>query len=211
MTKTLADFRPGASGSPATKAAAKRKTWVTPTRAEMPFGHLVCADQTLTAAGVVWLIHDERGLLVHRALRLRGGADEAATGWEKNLQQAESLRQQFRVAFDAASGWPWELVHEAPPSGGGKMRNPESSVLASAALRAAAIDAGVRVRPMIQPQSWKRLLFGPDHAGVDKPTINRLIVSLAIDLGIEGLSRITNEAHRDALGVGLGELLRSPL
>jgi hypothetical protein len=206
-TAGLDAFRPDAPKSPAAKKAAKKPTWFEPTLADFPArARALCVDQSLGALGLVYLAVDDGVIEVRKSVSFTGDADPAATGWEKDLQETENLRQKLTEEFRGIQQeGGWTLYHEAPPLGG-RITHPESSLLASAALRAAVVDAGLARGPMIQPQSWKRLTINVPNA--TKVEIKKLLIPFAARLPVKGLEAVTNEAQRDALGVGLASLVR---
>jgi hypothetical protein len=78
--------------------------------------------------------------------------------------------------------------------------------MASLALRREAAAWDIAVRPMVQPQSHRRVICGNPKAS--KKEEHEALATLVPALPIIGYSLVTNEATRDALCVGIAHLLR---
>lgn len=128
------------------------------------------------------------------------------------MTRAVSINQQFRdwlkdPLFHDETSWPqpqWIVVLEAPPINTGKIKYPESSLLACLALRLVAEDAGVCIAPMISAQEHHYMCSGIRN---DKTQSHKVLKEWAPDV-ITNFDLITNEALRDALCVGLAFLKR---
>jgi hypothetical protein len=205
----LDQFRPGADTAPATKKAAARKrtAWLPPTREDLGHGHLLAFDPSLSAMGFCALSHDLYDPLhVVDAGTLKGDAPPEFTGWEQTLRQALILEARLRDLLGRYSNQIWQVVHESPPLGGGRIRSPESAILASHALRSAALDRDFEVLPMVAPQAHRRATTG--QATIKKSEHHALLMPLLYDLAPANLGVITNESRRDAISVAVTELVR---
>lgn len=167
---------------------------------------ILAVDQSLSATGMVWLAVGTKELTVYEAWTFRSEAHEDADGHEENLQRAMHLGTQIeRVIWEIHRNVA-HIVHEGPPVGGGKILRPESSLLAALALRQAAARWEVPVTSMVQPQTHRRVICGNQRA--TKKEEHEALAQLAATLPIQDYDKITNEATRDALCVGITQLLR---
>lgn len=167
---------------------------------------VLAVDQSLSATGMVWLAVGKRELMVYGAWTFRSEADEDADGHEQNLQRAMDLGSQIHEVLHEVYQNVAHVVHEGPPVGGGRIMRPESSLLAALALRQVAARWVIPVAPMVQPQTHKRVVCGNGNA--TKKEEHAALAQLATTLPILEYRRITNEATRDALCVGIAHLLR---
>jgi hypothetical protein len=168
---------------------------------------ILAADQSLSAAGLVVIRVDTDHLDILRATTLRGMATEGAEGYEETLQKALNLSKQLIKEIGQVPAGVEELVHEGIPIGGGKIVRPESSLMASLALRQAAMRWDMPVKAMVQPQSHRRVICGNPSAS--KKEEHEALATLVPALPIAGYGHVTNEATRDALCVGIAHLVRS--
>jgi hypothetical protein len=166
-------------------------------------GVYLAADPSLTATGLVlFQVTPELKSYVHIAQKL--GAESGDKGWETTLTQATQLKAQLDHWINHWVGelyGRWELihaVHEAPPSGGGKIMRPESSALGGFAFRLATI--GMHRLPMVQRQTHAKLICGNGNA-IKRVEHESLKGLLPLIPGSEEF--VTNEATRDALCVAL--------
>lgn len=180
------------------------KTWTIPTLDEFAHGSVLAFDPSLSATGWVHLVSNGSLMVTEAGVY---AARSGTEGWEATLRSAtelealhESLLSRYRRSNPGI-----DIVHEAPPTGGGKFLKPELALLACYGLRRAAADLDITLQPMIAPQRHKRLICGNGNA--KKPVEHAALAALAESLPIGGYGCITNEAKRDALCVGLGHLL----
>jgi hypothetical protein len=213
---TLEDFRPQIRGQVRRSVAAKLP-WRRPVRDDLGAGKLLCFDQSLSRTGFVAL---ECGvglaeLRVHQALTLRGHAPEGAVGRDKDLGEFLDLHRQFVELLLPYAGTDWQVLHEATPLGRGLI-NPESSLLAAAAVQVSAVNLGLAVLKPIDPKHHRTLIAGrmsfrePGEGQVSpaegKRRFHVELVKTAESVGLS-LALVTNESRRDALAVGLAELI----
>lgn len=187
--------------------------WTPPTMADFREGFVLAFDPSLSATGFVWLARFDAG--AGPRMEVRAGEVHGTTAPEGvKGKLAEVMRGQrlywslhglltaYRPIRDEI-----EVVHEAPPTGGGVVRSPESALLASLALRIAAEDLGFTLAPPVAVATHRKLVCGRVK-GVDKKEEHRVLRTWAPDL-IDGFAEhVTNEAKRDALCVGLAHLAR---
>jgi len=206
-SRTLDQFRPDNTVSPAARKAAKRRPeWTAPTRADLGQGCILAFDPSLGATGFVALEHTQGLLRVVDAQTIKGDAPEMCTGWERVFQQALTLGAKLRSLLEPYSRLSWSVVHESPPVGGGKIKSIESTVLAGQSLRFATECLGFAMMPMVSSVQHKYATVGRSH--LDKPTHHQLLKPILEALALDNLSYITNEAKRDAISVALTELMR---
>ena len=215
----------------ATKDAARRAAapkWRPPEMTDFhydPFWgrDVVAVDPSLRAFGAVFLtissVKDQSPHVRVHAARKFTSAEGDATGWEANFQRAMQVGHDFRLwlsedVFAGHARIRLEIVHEQPPTGGGRIIRPEATILGGFATRIAARDIGVLTQRMVAPLSHKNLFCGPrkpGEKGVTKAEHHAALKETAGRLGISGMDLITNEATRDALSIGLLHLTRPPL
>jgi hypothetical protein len=174
---------------------------------------IVAVDQSLSGCAAVLLLagRDVNGLTlrVHKSSKFPT-TPVAAGGYEETLQRAVELHGKLRswlVSQAVFGGGGFEVVHEQPPIGGGRVVRPESSLLASLALRLAIHGVGALQR-MVAPQTHKYFICGDRKA--TKAQHHAVLKDVAVDLGIEGMHLVTNEDLRDALSISLLHLTREP-
>lgn len=211
----LGDFRPDVTRGPHQPGKVE---WTPPTREDLGVGRILAVDQSLSRTGLVALEHDGTELWVSVSRTLRGVA-RGATGREKDLGEFTDLYAQFidlLTPLAANTTWSsWEVVHETPPLGNG-MRNAESSLLAAAALRAAVHLLGMPLLPSIAPVTHRtrmagRTTFrGPGEGQITsqegKRRYHEYLARTAASVGLD-TRLVTNEGQRDALAIGLTELV----
>lgn len=171
-------------------------------------GALVGAlDQSLGGCALVVLDATGPTLDVMRARMFKTDPGDLDSGTEANYERAAQLGAQLDEEFTKlASSFPGiEIVHEAPPVGGGKFVRPESSLMAGREVRRAARTAGLRFAGMIAPQAHKRALFG-DHT-TPKTVVRARLPGLFASVGGTGYNLVVNEDERDALCLALAHLL----
>lgn len=189
----LARFRADAAGvaPPVSEAGAReiKVSWR---------GRLLAVDQTCSNVG--WVFLDSRGGVVtveetgmvktqERVPMLKGNADLLSRGSEVFTALGAVL----------ARLKPHRVVHEAPGVGGG-LRNPESSLVASMALRCACVGADIPVS-MVANQPVK--FWATGIRGATKPQIKQAMLRL---LPAVADHKPLNEHVYDALAVGLYEI-----
>jgi hypothetical protein len=184
------------------KSKTERPGWRPLELSELNPGLYLGCDQSLAAAGLVlfevgaerdrWTVHVAQKITIVRTEH---------SGWEDILQRALTLDSHFKSfmhAWITDSDWDDIMaVHEAPPIGGGKLVNPEISLIAAYAFRCATL--GLRQLPMVRRQDHAKLICGngnatkAQHHAALKPYFEH----------IRGSTAITNEATRDALSVAI--------
>jgi len=187
----------------------RRDPWRPPTMADLSKHEgrrIIAVDQSLSATGLVVIHVHADHLSILRTETLRGMADKNAEGYEETLQRALSLGKQLATKLGVTPDID-EIVHEGVPIGGGKIVRPESSLMASLALRQEAGLWGIPVSPMVQPQTHRRVICG--KPGATKKEEHEALATLAGSLPILGYEIVTNEATRDALCVGIAHLARN--
>jgi hypothetical protein len=177
---------------------------------------VVAVDQSLSGCAAVLLsagrIEPARPLclIVHASQKFATTPVEAG-GYEETLRRATELHGLFgnwmlQSVLMLVSGFGLEIVHEQPPIGGGRVVRPESSLLASMAVRLVADRHALPVARMVAPQSHKHFICGDRKA--DKKTHHAALKKVVADLGVRGMDIVTNEDLRDALSIGLLHLTR---
>lgn len=179
---------------------------------------VVAVDPSLRAFAAVFLAitpvmgHPQIFILAARKFTT---AEDDVKGWEANFQRAMKVGHDFRLWADKVtvghSRVRLEIVHEQPPTGGGRIIRPEATILGGMATRVAARDLGVPVQRMVAPQSHKHLFCGPRKPGekpVTKAQHHAALKATVERLGISGMELIKNEGTRDALSIGLLHLTR---
>jgi hypothetical protein len=202
-------------------ARTTKKQWRTPRFEDLaPDCHIMAVDQSLRATGVVLLSTVLNRLTIVRADILATTPSERAQGHEDTLQAAVQLQMLFERYLVHLEGPlpPYRIVHEAPPLSGRGMHRPESSLLAAAALRAAARFrvpqqqtftgryVPVEILPMVRRQDHAWFICGESNAL--KKDHHAVLMDTLRFMPVVNLDLITNEAKRDALSVGLFALHR---
>lgn len=199
---------------PARRSRAKMP-WAPLTPDRLRPGVVLAFDQTIRSAGWCLLVNDQLGPRVVRAGTCKTSSS-GQRGWASTLDDAEDVSRQIEAVVGMADEWvanAWrsplgrlEVVHEAPPAGGGKLVRPESSALAALGVRMAAGRTGIAV-VMLANQSVKRLLVdvgdreGQTKLGeVTKPVVGEALAALG---WLAGREQLRNEHQRDAAGLGL--------
>jgi hypothetical protein len=191
-TEGLAQFRD--------ENAPKKAPWSLPLSRDFRPGNILAFDPSLSACGFVALSIDDNGITVHEAIKFPNPI-VYATGNEENYLKALTLTSEVR-RWRCETGFHkflWPYVHEAPPVGGGRIKSPESALLASLAVRFAMEP--MEFRGMITPAAHKKFICGNSKA--TKQEHHAALAELAKTLPINGYEKITNEAKRDALSIAL--------
>lgn len=191
------------SERPARKSKA---VWQPLTLADLVEGSVIAVDQSLGACGLVLLCHEGGALWVRDAVTFKTAQMHDNAREDAFLRGVDIARQIRSYLAKSDVGVNWVCVHEAPPSGGGTMRNPDSSILGGLALR---IEVGYRqipMAPMVSVQQHKWATAGNRLAS--KGEHRAALVKLAGTLPIGDFAKVTNESHRDALSVGITHLAR---
>lgn len=194
------------SGLKSVKAKTKAKpAWEPLQLQSLHRGIWLAADPSLGAFGLVLFEVNADGPVVQMAQTFK--TEPEATGHEDTLARAEIMEIQLRLwsqTYLLNRDWgPVQLVHEAPPVGGGKMYSPEVSLLSGYAFRRAFREYP-RVS-MVRPQDHCRLICG--NANAKKPEHHRELKVLFPRITGAG-EWITNEGTRDALSVALAAAAR---
>lgn len=209
----LAGFR---ADRPTVKAREKA-AWSPLTPDRLRAGVVLAWDQTIRNAGWCLVASDGRGQVEIELAGTCRTKPSGLTGWEGTLssalEQASNIEYVLyrRCADGVGVGRRIEVVHESPPSGGGKVARPDSTLLAAQAVRIAAQKQG-RPVTMLANQSMKRLLFDvvdakktPGPGQVKVSAITKAMVGDAV-AGLDwlvGRELLKNEHERDAAALGL--------
>lgn len=172
-------------------------------------GRVIALDPSLRATGAVALTSTSSQLIVDYPKVFTTPTDIPEVGHEGNMVRAQMIAEQFRIwlqyrSFIFMAEQPWIVVVEAPPVAVGTIRRPESSLLACLALRLVATENNLTIAPMVSAQEHHWVCGGVHN---DKVKAHAELKSWAPHL-VTGFNTITNEALRDALGVGLTHLKR---
>lgn len=199
--------------APAPKRGGKgtEKTWQPPADiSEYATGQFLCWDQSLSATGWTYLINTGKHILVQEAGSF--GGTHGTEGYENVLLTADEVRlgmsmvlMRYAVA-DPRTPQPITVVFEAVPAGGGKFIKKDLALLSTYLIRHEAAINAFPLAPMMAAQTHKRLVCGNGRA--DKKEEHRALERLVPAIPIYNYEKITNEAKRDALCVGLGHMLR---
>lgn len=219
---TLEDFRPGVRAQ-TRRAVARKLPWRRPVRDDLGLGKLLVFDQSLSKTGFVAMSHDgtPAGLLVHDAQTLRGRAPDGTSGREKDYGEYRDLLRQLLVLLlpysadghKALEGW--QVLHEMPPLGS-SMRSPESSLLAAAAVEAAAMSLGLNLLPQMPVITHRTRVAGRNSfrepgereisSGENKRRYHVEVVLTAESVGLP-MGLVKNDGQRDAVALGMAELI----
>jgi hypothetical protein len=171
---------------------------------------VLAVDQSLNATACVLVRRDNSALHVVGVAQLAGESPEEFQGNERHLRRAVSLYHKLAGLLACPpSAWgrgSFDLVHEAPPVGGGTQRTTESTLLASLALRLAAETLPIPVQPMISAQQHKKAICG--NAIAKKAEEHAALRKLVDTLPITGFEQISNPDKRDALCIAITHLAR---
>jgi hypothetical protein len=202
-------------------AGRKLKTkaeWAPPTREDFPVGpfwarQVIAVDQSLRKFAAVFMIN---GLMLGSpqisvlAAKKFSTEEGDVSGWEANFQRAMQLAEEFKGwVLEVSPGFHLartEIVHEAPPAGGGRIIRPEASILGGMAVRVAARDLRLPTQRLVTPQTHKRFVCGTEK--VTKAQHHAKLKELAGELGVTGMDLIKNQDQRDAFSIGLVQLSR---
>lgn len=192
-TESLKQFKSG-STSP------KTTPWRAPRASDFDYGYILAFDQSLSACGAVALSSSEEGLVIEAAHKFPA-FEVNETGNEASFLKAVLLTHaitDWRLA-EGFTAVRWAFVHEAPPVGGGRIREPESALLSGMSVRLSLNQ--FRCEGMVTPAQHKKFICG--NAKADKKEQHAALAELAITLPIINYHLITNEAKRDALCIAL--------
>lgn len=192
--------------------------WRSPTLDDLPMREyyprqVIAVDQSLRKFAAVfmlntWVLGSPQICVL--AARKFSTEEGEVSGWEANFQRAIQLAGEFKDwVLEVTPGFSLvaqEIVHEAPPAGGGRIIRPEASILGGMAVRVAARDLGLSTQRMVTPQTHKRFVCGTDK--VTKAQHHAELKKLAAQLGVTGMDLIKNQDQRDAFSVGLVQLSR---
>lgn len=192
-TESLKEFR-----DPSQKA--RKPAWEGPGRDDFAYRTLIAFDPSLSATGVIVLSSTRNGLTVLEAYKFPN-PETGALGNEDNFRKAMVLTGNVTAwrrncLTDVTN---LDFVHEAPPIGGGRVRAPESALLAGLAIRQSMWHH--TCLGMISPASHKNYICGNSKA--DKKEHHAALAEVAEHLQIQNYELITNEAKRDALSIAL--------
>lgn len=176
-----------------------KKEWHALDLSTLPSGEWLAADPSLAAFGLVHFEIRSSQVYILHAITLATDQTPAG-GWESNLTRALYMRHKIADTVDDwIPGFLCRAVQESPPTGGGAMMRPESTMLGGVMFRLACADWGLENAPLVTPQSHKKLTCG-NHIAKKKEhhdAIRNLLPQ------IHNSQIIKNEALRDALSVGL--------
>lgn len=180
-----------------------KKIWEPLDLGTLPDCEYIACDPSLTGLGAVWLVIKDGTVLIKGAEKLGTLPTGDRKGWEDTFYRASLMEALLDALIDM---WMEEGVgddvmgvHEAPPAGGGSLIRTESSILTGYAFRSVMQEYEIPIEVTVTPQSHKKLLCGNHIA--KKPVHHEAIKDLLPKI-VNG-ALITNEAHRDALSVGL--------
>lgn len=167
---------------------------------------VIAFDQALAETGYVVI----QGLHTHSPPRIETTGMLTATddvkGHEKTLLRASTLYWEVKdlIAFHKPTMDNLRLivVHETPPIAN-KMSRPESSLLASLAIRVAAMESGCRVVMHQRQRAYKRFT---GSANADKKFMKEALTKLLEAREIALPKGPWNQHVVDALGIGLLEI-----
>jgi Holliday junction resolvasome RuvABC endonuclease subunit len=203
----LSDFRaaPGTSGAPPAprgRSRAAKAPWKPLTLDRLGHGVVLSWDQSIRKTAWCLLARDGAGCRVLDAGMCPTRATQGKITWADRLPDQTSVFRQARDVLRRLAPLHPELAvaHESPPQGGGRVVDPFSSALASAALWNACEAVGL-TPTLLANQSAKLLLTGNRKA--TKAEVGRAIRALE---WLDGAERLTNEDKRDAAAVGLKHL-----
>lgn len=210
LTQQYADhlvttLQSAAKSTPAPKA----KIWLPPSRLSLAEGNVIAFDQSLAACGMVWLTFDPSGLKVVDAQVFKTVSQPSnhAGNLARGTDLARQLRSYLSKAVYSHGSRNWTFIHEAPLTGGGRVRNTDSSLLAAQTIRIEMDYRGFPMAPMITAQQHKWATSG-DRL-ISKSAHRAALMRLVELLGVEGYDQITNEAMRDAFSVAITHLIRA--
>jgi Holliday junction resolvasome RuvABC endonuclease subunit len=200
----LEDFRlPGYDSVPAPPKGRRKAVWAPLTAARLGVGSVLAFDQSMRNTGWAVVDNDGRRCQVLAAGMCRTRLGEGAGNWADTFADVVLLCTQIRAVLDRYATTVTAIAHEAPPTGGGRLRRPESAILAGAVVRICCADLGlVPVMPANQSAKW--LLTGR-RTNVTKGQVGAALNELD---WLEGRELLTNEHKRDAAAVGLAWLER---
>lgn len=195
------------TGTDKTTPHPNENQWLPPSRGSLAEGNVIAFDQSLAACGMVLLTFHSGTLEIADARVFK--TESQPSNHEGNLFRATDLARQLRSYLSKASlsTSEWTFVHEAPLTGGGRVRNTESSLLAAQAIRIEMDYRGFLVAPMISAQQHKWATSGDRFIG--KIAHRTALHHLAELLGVTNYGQITNEALRDAFSIAITQLIRT--
>lgn len=185
------------------KQAKGKPEWRAPVLDDFKQGHVLAFDQSLSGCAAVALIRREDELLVY-ATEMFKTSHVQAGGHEENLQRAIELSDKIISWLYGMGIRPgeWIIAHEAPPIGGGRLIRPESSLLASLAVRVACKQFRLPVALMVSKQAHAHFICGKSKA--DKKEHHEVLMRLAAEEWmVNNLQAVSNGDKRDAFSIGL--------
>jgi Holliday junction resolvasome RuvABC endonuclease subunit len=161
-------------------------------------GTILAFDQTLGHTGYVVLDcreWREGRLPIIRHVGMIEPGPTGEKGHLDNLLKSEAIFAEVMALVKEHQ--PTRVAHESPPTGGGKLHRPESSLMAAQSLRLASRLQGVTDIQMIHAQSVKGRMTG--NRAADKKDMHAVLYQEYVSLAA---TKPNNENTRDALGVG---------
>lgn len=177
-----------------------KKAWTPLDLNELPPMKLIACDPSLTACGVVYMSIEDSGVVVYGAEKL-GTVPTDRKGWDDTFYRADLIEALLDSLMDdwlPAFGKDCVSLHEAPPVGNGTFRS-ESTILTGKAFRTVMNEYNITILDLATPHAHKYLTCGNGRA---KKTEHHEAIKRLLPYIINS-SIIKNEAHRDALSIGL--------
>lgn len=179
-----------------------------PLRAEtLGYGTGLCLDQSLTATGMVIIQHVFPASAPTVIRSAKWSTEHEGKGVLTALRRGIDVYRMMKATLrDLPVPIDW-VAHESPPNPSAMKNTDTSSLQASQALWCAMDELGLGEPEMIGSQPGKKLVCGNGNA--KKPEAHKALKEDVLPW-IVNSQVITNEAHRDALMVGLVKLARTP-
>ncbi len=200
---TLSAFRVGAEPVAAPAPKKRPRTATAPWRPlsvdSLALGTVLGWDQSIRNTAWCLLARDATGCQVVDTGMCRTRAEKGAITWPDRLADQTSVFVQAReVLRRLVALYPdLKVAHEAPPRGGGMVRDPSSSILAAAAVWNACEAVGIQPT-LMTPQAGKLLLTG--ERGAEKKRVAEVVRDLN---WLPGRELLTNYDKCDAAVVAL--------
>lgn len=123
-------------------------------------GQIVAFDQTMSATGWACVHADATGDVTVHKTGMCVTDTLGIKGYGDYMERVALLRRQIRQALRDT---PTAVGHEEPPMGGGKMNNPDSSLVAGAIVRCVADERDLPV-VMVHAKHAKKVITGNGNA-----------------------------------------------
>lgn len=198
------------------RRARAKEPWRPLTPDRLRTGVVLAFDQTIRNTGWCMVTRDAVSAVVVASGTCRT-RPAGLKGWAETLAGAEAVCDKIAGVLDAYRWYDGvEVVHEAPPTGGGRLARPESTLLAALGVRRAAAAVGLPVT-MLANQSAKRLLVdcvdgrvepGPGQVKIGDVTKAMVAEALRGLTWLYDRERLGNEHERDAGALALLHLTK---